>query len=73
MKLIRIIHFQTLPSAKKQGWSVEKGVINADSNSIRVWVLNRNLRPKRLKVGDTLFSLHAMSAEECDLIDITLR
>ena len=61
---------KTLPSAKKQGWSVEKGVINADSNSIRVWVLNRNLRPKRLKVGDTLFSLHAMSAEECDLIDI---
>ena len=40
---------KTLPSAKKKGWSVEKGVICANSNSLNVWVLNRSLKPRKLR------------------------
>ena len=61
---------KTLKFAKKKGWNVEKGIIDANACSVKVWVLNKNLRPKRLKVGDTLFSLHSIKAEPDELIEI---
>ena len=61
---------KTLSSAKRRGWSVEKGVISANNTTLRVWVQNKSLQPKRLKIGDSLFSLHLSSASFEDLIDI---
>ena len=61
---------KTLKSAKKLGLIVEKGVITANNKTLKVWVQNKSLRPKNLKVGDGLFQLKAIEIEPEDLIEI---
>ena len=58
---------KTLISARNIGWSVEKGVLNADKIHFRVWVQNKSSRPKILKCGDTVFAMKKIDSETIDL------
>ena len=61
---------KTLKNAKRNGWAVEKGITTADNKVLKVWVQNRLPRPRKLKVGDSLFQLNVTQLQAEDLIEI---